>query len=110
MWLLSNLVAAINPHDLDALDENVPFTKYTLDSLLGVTTSYADYKYYFDCNPHRFVDNSHDSIIIIALLMVLYYYFDSHKYKDKFESFLTTEGHADKIGMYVMILFNVLFV
>ena len=47
---------------------------------------------------------------IFTLLMVLYYYFDSHKYKDKFESFLTTEGHADKIGMCVMILFNVLFV
>jgi hypothetical protein len=34
MWLLSNLVAAINPHDLDALDENVPFTKFTLDGRL----------------------------------------------------------------------------
>jgi hypothetical protein len=31
MWLLSNLVAAINPHDLDALDEAVPLTKFTLD-------------------------------------------------------------------------------
>lgn len=73
MWLLSNLVAAMNPHDLDALDENVPFTKFTLDGLLGVSTSYADYDYYFKCNPH------------------------SHKYKDKFEQFLTVEGHADQI-------------
>lgn len=73
MWLLSNLVAAMNPHDLDAMDESVPFTKFTLDSLLGVTTSYNDYDYYFKNNPH------------------------SKNYRDKFEDFLTKEAHADQI-------------
>jgi hypothetical protein len=34
-WIISQLVAAINPEDLDAIDENLPFTKATLDNLLG---------------------------------------------------------------------------
>jgi len=73
MWLLSNLVAAINPHDLDAMDEDIPFTKFTLDGLLGVSTSLADYEYYFRNNPH------------------------SHHYKHLFEQFLTREVHAHEI-------------
>lgn len=35
MWIISMLVGAINPYDLDAMDENLPFTKATLDDLLG---------------------------------------------------------------------------
>ena len=35
LWILSQLVASINPFDLDALDENLPFTKFTLDNILG---------------------------------------------------------------------------
>lgn len=34
-WIISQLVAAINPDDLDAIDENLPFTKATLDNMLG---------------------------------------------------------------------------
>ncbi len=34
--LICTLVAAMNPDDLDAMDESVPFTKQTLDILLGV--------------------------------------------------------------------------
>merc|ERR1712174_67094 len=34
-WLICQLVAAMNPDDLDAMDESVPFTKNTLDNLLG---------------------------------------------------------------------------
>jgi hypothetical protein len=34
-WIISQLVAAINPNDLDAIDESLPFTKATLDNLLG---------------------------------------------------------------------------
>jgi len=34
--LICQLVAAMNPDDLDAMDESVPFTKATLDNLLGV--------------------------------------------------------------------------
>lgn len=47
-WLISQLVAAMNPDDLDAMDESVPFTKQTLDNLLGIQHNELSYKYYFD--------------------------------------------------------------
>ena len=34
-WIICQLVSAINPTDLDAIDENMPFTKSTLDNVLG---------------------------------------------------------------------------
>jgi hypothetical protein len=46
------LIAALNPDDLDALDENVPFSKYTLDELLGRYHTPEEYGYYFRHNPH----------------------------------------------------------
>lgn len=33
----------------DAMDESVPFTKYTLDNLLGVVNNLESYQHYFDC-------------------------------------------------------------
>lgn len=48
-YLISCLVAAMNPDDLDAMDESVPFTKATLDNLLGIESNEASYKHYFDC-------------------------------------------------------------
>jgi hypothetical protein len=39
----------MNPDDLDAMDESVPFTKTTLDNLLGIESNEASYKHYFDC-------------------------------------------------------------
>jgi hypothetical protein len=47
-WLICQLVAAMNPDDLDAMDESVPFTKQTLDNLLGIQHNEESYKYYFD--------------------------------------------------------------
>ena len=47
--LICTLVAAMNPDDLDAMDESVPFTKNTLDNLLGIQHPEESYKYYFDC-------------------------------------------------------------
>lgn len=47
-WLVCALVAACNPDDLDAMDESVPFTKPTLDNLLGIENSEESYKHYFD--------------------------------------------------------------
>jgi hypothetical protein len=47
--LVCSLVAALNPDDLDAMDESVPFTKATLDNLLGIQHSPESYKHYFDC-------------------------------------------------------------
>lgn len=55
MWLVCNLVAAICPHDLDALDENLPLTKYTLDALLGRVHSPYEYQYYFQNNPNAYL-------------------------------------------------------
>jgi hypothetical protein len=45
--LIGQLVAAFNPYDLDAMDESVPLTKYTLDQLLGVDSSGEDYRHYY---------------------------------------------------------------
>jgi len=47
--LICQLVAAMNPDDLDAMDESVPFTKTTLDNLLGVQHNEESYRHYFNC-------------------------------------------------------------
>jgi len=47
-YLVSCLVAAMNPDDLDAMDESVPLTKATLDNLLGIENSPENYKHYFN--------------------------------------------------------------
>ena len=46
--LVCQLVAAMNPDDLDAMDESVPFTKATLDNLLGIQTNVESYRQYFN--------------------------------------------------------------
>jgi len=46
--LICQLVAAMNPEDLDAMDESVPFTKFTLDNLLGVVHNEESYRHYFN--------------------------------------------------------------
>lgn len=51
-WLVSQLVAAINPDDLDAIDENIPFTKLSMDNVLGRRHTPEEYHYYFERNPH----------------------------------------------------------
>merc|ERR1712194_469071 len=48
-YIVCSLVAAMNPSDLDAMDENVPFTKATLDNLLGVKHNQEMYRHYFNC-------------------------------------------------------------
>lgn len=47
--LICQLVAAMNPDDLDAMDESIPFTKHSLDNLLGVQHNEESYRHYFDC-------------------------------------------------------------
>ncbi|MBS0625404.1 MAG: hypothetical protein JSS32_05080 [Verrucomicrobia bacterium] len=68
-YLLCQLVGAMNPNDLDALDESVPFTKWTLDNLLGVTNSEQDYRRYFDgflrAQRERKVDGPLDTINLL---------------------------------------------
>lgn len=50
-WLICQLAAAINPIDLDAMDECV-FTKGTLDNILGRKTTMQEYDYYFMNSPN----------------------------------------------------------
>lgn len=51
-WLLCQLVSTNNPDDLDALDESNPFTKMTLDNILGRKLLDAEYQLYFQSNPN----------------------------------------------------------
>lgn len=51
-WLICQLVAAINPYDLDALDESIPFTKKTLNDLMGRNITIEEYRHYFQSNPN----------------------------------------------------------
>jgi hypothetical protein len=46
-YLIGQLVAAMNPYDLDAMDESIPFPKAVLDDMLGIVYSKQDYEYYF---------------------------------------------------------------
>jgi len=46
--LITTLVAAMNPEDLDAMDECIPFTKFTLDNLLGYESNNETYRHYFE--------------------------------------------------------------
>jgi len=48
LHLVSMLVGAICPDDLDAIDESVPFSKETLQELSGYQISSKEYKHYFD--------------------------------------------------------------
>lgn len=50
LWIVCQLVASINPDDLDALDENLPFTKFVLDELLGYKLNPYEYQHYFKNN------------------------------------------------------------
>lgn len=50
-WLLCQLVAAINPDDLDALDEDRPFSKKTMDNFMGRKLTAEEFKKYFDNHP-----------------------------------------------------------
>ena len=47
--LVGTLVGAMNPDDLDSMDESVPFTKATLDNLLGIQHNEESYRHYFNC-------------------------------------------------------------
>lgn len=51
-WLICLLCAAINPGDLDALDESTPLTKFTFDNLMGRETTPQEYEKYWKLNPN----------------------------------------------------------
>ncbi|MBA3660321.1 MAG: hypothetical protein H0W64_01190 [Gammaproteobacteria bacterium] len=50
-WLLCQLAASINRDDLDAMDESKPFSKLTLDNMMGRKLSAEDYGHYFRFYP-----------------------------------------------------------
>lgn len=52
MWLINQLVSAINPDDLDKMDEKKPFTRDIMDNILGHKLSDSEYSYYLQNNPY----------------------------------------------------------
>jgi hypothetical protein len=52
MWLLCNVAAAINPDDLDSLDQHPPLTKSTLENLMGRGIQESEYSQYFKSHPN----------------------------------------------------------
>jgi hypothetical protein len=51
-WLICHLVASINPDDLDAMDEEVPFTRFVFSRLIGRELSTQEYANYWSTNRH----------------------------------------------------------
>jgi hypothetical protein len=52
VWLICSLVAALNPNDLDALDQHAPLSKPILDSFLGRLATMSEYEGYFLQHPN----------------------------------------------------------
>ena len=48
MYLIGTIVGAVFPDDLDCMDESVPFSKHTLEALLGYTMPPQQYEHYFN--------------------------------------------------------------
>jgi len=51
LWLLCLIVGAINPYDLDALDDSRPLSKFTLDNIFGRCISKEEYRKYWNNHP-----------------------------------------------------------
>lgn len=47
-WLLCQLAGAINPDDLDNMDEKKPFSKTALSNLMGRQLTDQEFQYYLD--------------------------------------------------------------
>lgn len=50
-WLICLLAGAINPNDLDAMDESRPFSKFTMDNIMGYTLTLEEYTKYWKNQP-----------------------------------------------------------
>ena len=46
-WLICQILACMNPDDLDALDESVPITKTSLENMMGRMLSPQEYEKYY---------------------------------------------------------------
>jgi len=52
-WLICNLASAINPSDLDMMDEEIPLTMFTLSNLLGRAITPQEFDHYW----HYYMEN-----------------------------------------------------
>jgi hypothetical protein len=52
VWLICSLVAALNPNDLDALDQHAPLCKAIIDTFLGRLSTMTEYEGYFLQHPN----------------------------------------------------------
>jgi hypothetical protein len=51
LWIICNIVAAINPQDLDGLDEDMPLSKLTIENIMGRGLTIQEYEMYFVNHP-----------------------------------------------------------
>lgn len=93
--LICQLVSAMNPHDLDAMDESIPFTKFTLDNLLGIVHNDTSYKHYFD----SFLEAQRTRKVEIDQRTGMPSRLDEIRKSTSWDynSFLTTQGPSNKI-------------
>ncbi|KAJ3305354.1 iron-binding protein [Kappamyces sp. JEL0829] len=86
-YLISALVSAMNPTDLDSMDESVPFTKAMLDNLLGMVYPEPDFRSYFDqfclAQQRRAVEDAADQVK------------KGIDWKPYYSQFLSAPTHAD---------------
>lgn len=55
IWLICLAEGAANPNDLDALDENLPFTRFQFEELYGIKCPEERYQAYWNSNPNSFL-------------------------------------------------------
>lgn len=93
--LICQLVAVMCPDDLDAMDESIPFTKFTLDNTLGIVNNEASYKHYFD----KFVEAQQNRRVEIDRSTGMPSKLDELRKNTRwhYSTFLTTNGPAKLI-------------
>jgi hypothetical protein len=64
LWLMSLLVGAINPSDLDALDDSRPLSCFTLIQILGREISSQEYRKYWNAHPkHKEYEKNYQDLL-----------------------------------------------
>lgn len=51
LWLICQLVAALNPHDLDAMDDTRPLSRFSIETILGRQVFQEEYDLYWNSHP-----------------------------------------------------------
>jgi len=99
--LICQLVAALNPDDLDAMDECIPFTKFTLDNMLGFVSNDESYRHYFE----HFVKAQRARTIEIDSRTGMPSRLDAIRKQTKwdYEAFMMAEGTRRKIPQVAQV-------